>query len=113
MKAFVPSQTKGVSPATQGRATQTATRKPKLAATPSRAHHSGLSTDVTKRFGMRVTFLRTVAMRCRFATREKSTASCTRYDGMFHGFASFADLLDDGRRGLTEAAAALEAALSP
>ncbi len=40
-------------------------------------------------------------------------ASWTHYDGMFHGFASLADLLEDGRSALAEAAAAIEAALSP
>lgn len=41
MKAFVPSQTKGVSPATLGRASQTTARTPRPAVAPSRAHHSG------------------------------------------------------------------------
>ena len=35
----------------------------------------------------------------------------TRYEGMFHGFCSFADLLDDGRRAVSQAAAALAGAL--
>jgi acetyl esterase len=35
----------------------------------------------------------------------------TRYDGMFHGFFSFADLLDDGRRAVGQAATALAEAL--
>jgi acetyl esterase len=39
--------------------------------------------------------------------------SCTRYDGMFHDFIMFTDVLDDGRRALADAAAALEAALRP
>jgi acetyl esterase len=39
--------------------------------------------------------------------------SATRYEGMFHGFLSFADLLDDGRVALEEAAATLRAALDP
>ncbi len=34
-----------------------------------------------------------------------------RYDGMFHGFVSFADLLDDGRRALAQMGAALANAL--
>ena len=35
----------------------------------------------------------------------------TRYDGMFHGFVSLADLVDDGRAALEQAAAALARAL--
>ena len=35
----------------------------------------------------------------------------TRYEGMFHGFCPFADLLDDGRRAVSQAAAALAGAL--
>jgi acetyl esterase len=38
-------------------------------------------------------------------------ASITRYDGMFHGFVSFADLLEDGLAALDEAAEALRGAL--
>ena len=33
--------------------------------------------------------------------------TCTRYDGMIHGFFSFADFVDKGRQALSEAAAAL------
>ena len=35
----------------------------------------------------------------------------TRYDGMFHGFFSYAEFLDDGRAALGEAGRALAAAL--
>ena len=35
----------------------------------------------------------------------------TRYDGMFHGFFSFAEFLDDGRRAVSQAAAALAGAI--
>jgi acetyl esterase len=38
-------------------------------------------------------------------------ATVKRYDGMFHGFLSFADFLDDGRRAITQAATALAEAL--
>jgi acetyl esterase len=37
--------------------------------------------------------------------------AATRYDGMFHGFLSFADLLEDGLAALEEAAASLRTAL--
>jgi acetyl esterase len=33
--------------------------------------------------------------------------SCTRYDGMIHGFLSFADFVDKGKHALAEASAAL------
>jgi acetyl esterase len=36
----------------------------------------------------------------------------SRYDGMFHGFVSFADLLDDGARALEECGRAIAAALA-
>ena len=38
-------------------------------------------------------------------------AATTRYDGMFHGFVSFGEFLDDGRRAVAEASAALAGAL--
>ena len=38
-------------------------------------------------------------------------ASFSRYDGMFHAFASFAEFLDDGRRALAEAGRALRSAV--
>ena len=37
----------------------------------------------------------------------------TRYEGMFHGFCAFSDLLDDGRRALDQVAAAVASALGP
>jgi acetyl esterase len=37
--------------------------------------------------------------------------SLSRYEGMFHGFVSFADLLDDGARALEESGAAIAGAL--
>jgi acetyl esterase/lipase len=37
---------------------------------------------------------------------------CTRYEGVTHAFANFADMLDKGRQGVEEAAAALRAALA-
>ncbi len=40
-------------------------------------------------------------------------ATAVRYDGMIHGFLSMDAVVDAGRRGLAEAAAALGAALSP
>jgi acetyl esterase len=49
-----------------------------------------------------------------YAERLRSlgvTVTVTRYEGMFHGFLSFADLLDDGRRALEQIASALADAL--
>jgi len=37
---------------------------------------------------------------------------CTRYDGVTHGFVSFADLLDKGKQGLRQASDALRAAFA-
>jgi acetyl esterase len=38
-------------------------------------------------------------------------ASASRYDGMFHAFASFAEFMEDGRRAIGEAGGALHSAL--
>jgi acetyl esterase/lipase len=38
--------------------------------------------------------------------------TCTRYEGVTHGFVSFADQLDKGKQGIREAAAALRAAFA-
>jgi acetyl esterase len=38
-------------------------------------------------------------------------ATVTRYDGMFHGFFSFAEFMEDGRRAIREAGTALRTAL--
>ena len=37
---------------------------------------------------------------------------CTRYDGVPHGFISFSDMVDEGKRGLQEAADALRSAFA-
>ena len=49
-----------------------------------------------------------------YAARLRSLgvpAEVTRYDGMFHGFFSFGEFLDDGRRAVAQAATALAKAL--
>ncbi len=49
-----------------------------------------------------------------YAARLRSLgvpAEVTRYDGMFHGFFSFGEFLDDGRRAVAQAATALAEAL--
>jgi acetyl esterase len=47
------------------------------------------------------------------ALRKAGVAvALTRYDGVTHGFVSFADLLDKGKQGLGEASAALRAAFA-
>jgi acetyl esterase len=49
-----------------------------------------------------------------YATRLRSLgvpAEVTRYDGMFHGFFSFGEFLDDGRRAVAQAGTALAEAL--
>lgn len=38
-------------------------------------------------------------------------ASVSRYDGMFHAFVAFAEFMEDGRRAIREAGAALRTAL--
>jgi acetyl esterase len=49
-----------------------------------------------------------------YAERLRSVgvpATVSRYDGMFHAFASFAEFLDDGRRAIAEAGGAVRSAL--
>ena len=51
----------------------------------------------------------------RFAERMMAAGvktTCTRYDGVTHGFISFADLLDKGKSGLAQSAEALKASFT-
>jgi len=51
----------------------------------------------------------------RFAERLMTSGTkvtCTRYDGVVHGFVSFADALDQGKKGLEQAAEALRNAFA-
>jgi acetyl esterase len=51
----------------------------------------------------------------RFAERLMTAGTkvtCTRYDGVVHGFVSFAETLDQGKKGLQQAADALRAAFA-
>jgi acetyl esterase len=51
----------------------------------------------------------------RFAERLMTAGTkvtCTRYDGVVHGFISFADMLDQGKKGLQQASDALRQALA-